>query len=103
MHDVIVVGVPLLAILGGISFNNQALVRVETRLDGRLDRLENNFKDIRVDFKDVRNEIKDVRSEVKEVQTDLTSLRSEMHREFEQFYRTLGQNDARLDNLEKQR
>jgi predicted nucleic acid-binding Zn-ribbon protein len=92
MHDVVIVGVPLIAILGGIFFNNQALGRVETRLDGRLDRLENNLKDFRGEIRDVRGEIKDLRGE-------MTSLRSEMHREFEQFYRTLGQHDARLDNL----
>jgi predicted nucleic acid-binding Zn-ribbon protein len=96
MHDVIVVGVPLIAILGGILFNNQSLARVETRLDGRLDRLENSLKDFRGEIRDVRGEIKDIRS-------DLTDLRTEMHREFEQFYRTLGQHDARIENLEKQR
>jgi predicted nucleic acid-binding Zn-ribbon protein len=89
MHDVIVVGVPLIAILGGILFNNQALARVETRLDGRLDRVE--------------NEMRDVRGEIKDLRGDVTSLRSEMHREFEQFYRTLGQHDARLDNLQSDR
>ena len=74
MHDVVIVGVPLIAILAGTLFNNQALTRLETRLDGRLDRMQN----------------------------EITSLRSEMHREFEQFYRTLGQHDVRIDNLEKQ-
>ena len=89
MHDVVIVGVPLIAILGGILFNNQALGRVEARLDGRLDRVENEIRDLRGDIKDSRG--------------DMTSLRSEMHREFEQFYRTLGQHDARLDNLESDR
>jgi chromosome segregation ATPase len=107
MHDVVVVGIPLLAILGGLLFNNQALARVETRLDGRLDRLENNFKDCRGEIRDVRTEIKDfrgeIRNEIKDIGSDLTNLRSEMHHEFEQFYRTLGQHDARIDNLEKQR
>jgi hypothetical protein len=88
MHDVVIVGVPLIAILGGIFFNNQALSRVETRLDGRLDRVE--------------NEIRDVRGEIKDLRSDLTDLRSEMHREFEQFYRTLGQHDAKIEILEKQ-
>lgn len=75
MHDVVIVGVPLIAILAGTLFNNQALTRLETRLDGRLDRM----------------------------QSEISSLRSEMQREFEQFYRTLGQHYARLDNLESDR
>ena len=74
MHDLVIVGVPLLAILAGILFNNQNINRIENRLDGRLDRIEAEF----------------------------TILRTELHREFEEFYRTLGQHDARLDNLEKQ-
>jgi predicted nucleic acid-binding Zn-ribbon protein len=95
MHDVVIVGVPLIAILGGIFFNNQSLARVETRLDGRLDRLENNLKDFRGEIRDLRGEIKDIRNNLKD-------LRSEMHREFEQFYRTLGQHDAKIEIIEKQ-
>lgn len=75
MHDIVVVGVPLIAILAGTLFNNQALNHLETRLDGRLDRM----------------------------QGEITNLRSEIHREFEQFYRTLGQHDAKIEILEKQR
>ena len=75
MHDLVIVGVPLLAILAGMFFNNQQIARVESRLEGRLDR----------------------------IQAELTAMRSEFHHEFEQFYRTLGQHDARIDNLEKQR
>jgi hypothetical protein len=70
MHDLVIVGVPLLAILAGAFFNNQGLARLETRID--------------------------------RLQADLTAMRSEFHREFEQFYRTLGQHDARIDTLEKQ-
>ena len=69
MHDVVVVGLPLLAILAGTLFNNRDIARLE----GRLDR----------------------------IQTDIASMRGEFHHEFEQFYRTLGQHDARIENLEK--
>jgi hypothetical protein len=37
------------------------------------------------------------------LRVEITSLRSEMYREFEQFYRTLGQHDAKIEALEKQR
>ena len=33
MHDVIVVGLPLLAILAGIFFNNSRFDRLETRVE----------------------------------------------------------------------
>ena len=78
MHDLVVVGVPLLAILPGTLFNNRDIGRLDTRLD----RMQNGIASIR---------------------GEVTALRREFHREFEQFYRTLGQHDARIDNLEKQR
>ncbi len=62
--------------------------------------LRDQIKDVRTESKDVRSEVKDVRAGVKDVRTGLTGMRSEMHREFEQFSRILGQHDARLGNLE---
>jgi chaperonin cofactor prefoldin len=82
LHDLVIVGVPLLAIFAGTLFNNQSLARLETRIESRLDKI-----DARID----------------RLQAEMTVLRTEMHREFEEFYRTLGQHDARIDNLEKQR
>jgi len=88
VHDVIVAGVPMLAILAGALFNNQGLARLETRVDSRLDKT-----DVRLDR---------MQSEIGSLRTEMAAMRSEIHREFEQFYRTLGQHDARIDNLEKQ-
>jgi predicted RNase H-like nuclease (RuvC/YqgF family) len=103
IHDIIVVGVPLLAILGGILFNNHALDLLRRDLKETKHELRGEIKDIRSEIRDVRAEIKDVRNEVLDIRKDITSLRSEMHREFEQFYRTLGQHDAKIEILEKQR
>lgn len=33
MHDIVIVGVPLLAIMGGVLFNNAANNRVEAKID----------------------------------------------------------------------
>ena len=106
MHDVIVVGVPLLAILGGILFNNHALELLrrdlkETKEELRAE-IKFEIKEIRSEIRDIRGEIKDIRGEIKEIRMEITSLRSEMHREFEQFYRTLGQHDAKIEILGKQ-
>ena len=78
----------MLAILAGALFNNQGLARLESRVDGRSDKT-----DARLDR---------VQGEIASLRTEMTALRSECHREFDQFYRTLGQHDARIDNLEKQ-
>jgi len=81
MHDVIVVVVELMAILGATLWNHRGLVRIENRLGARLGGMQHG---------------------ISSMQSELAALRSEFHREFEQFYRTLGQHDARIDNIEKQ-
>ena len=41
------------------------------------------------------------RQDNKDLRATVESLRNDMNRNFFEFYRTLGQHDARLDNLEK--
>ena len=83
MHDVIIVGVPLLAILAGILFN-------------------------RSDAKDLRSEIQDVRSEVKDMRADMQSRFNKVEghldridADLRQFYHLTGKLEARMDSLEK--
>ena len=80
MHDVIIVGVPLLAILAGILFN-------------------------RSDIQGLRNEISGLRSEFK---ADIRDLRSEMNSRFDRvdaelryFHGVTGKLDGRIEALEK--
>ncbi len=35
------------------------------------------------------------------IQGEMSAMRGEFHKEFREFYRTLGQHDARLDHLDK--
>lgn len=56
MHDVLVVGIPLLAIVAGILFNRQ-------------------------DSREIREEIREIRQE-------LSALKTEMQKEFREFYAT---------------
>jgi predicted nucleic acid-binding Zn-ribbon protein len=101
MHDVLIVGIPLIAILAGILFNN-------TNATG----LRSEMKDVRSEMKDVRSEMKDVRSEMKdfrsEMKADMRELRSEMRTRFDlvdselrYFHGTVGKLDARMDAIEK--
>jgi hypothetical protein len=80
MHDVVIVGIPLLAILAGILFS-------------------------RSDIKDLRSEMKDFRSEIR---TEIKDLRSEMRTRFDlvdaelrYFHGTVGKLEARVDVIEK--
>ena len=57
MHDVIVVGVPLLATLGGFLFNNHALDLVRHEL-------KETKKELRAEIK---FEIKEIRGEIKKI------------------------------------
>jgi predicted nuclease with TOPRIM domain len=98
MHDVITVGIPLLAILAGILFNRS------------------DIKDLRSEIKDLRSEMKELRSELKgeihglrvEMRTENQELRSEMRARFDlvdaelrYFHGTFGKLEARVDNIEK--
>ena len=80
MHDVLIVGVPLLAILAGIFFNNSRLERLESRLDGRIDSFESRANS-RFDRVDLR---------LDRMQADLS-----------QFYANPGKHEIRLESLEK--
>jgi hypothetical protein len=41
------------------------------------------------------------RSDFQRLEGRIDAMQAEMHQEFREFYRTIGQHDARLDNLEK--
>ena len=90
MHDVIIVGVPLLAILAGILFNR------------------GDVKDLRSEIKDLRSEIKDVRSEIKDLRSDMQARFNKMEghldridADLRQFYHLTGKLEARMDSFEK--
>ncbi len=83
MHDVVIVGVPLIAILAGIFFS-------------------------RSDVKDLRGEIKDLRSEMQsrftEVQSRFNKVEDHLGRidaDLRQFYHLTGKLEARMDSMEK--
>jgi hypothetical protein len=73
-------GVTIALILAGILFNRQ-------------------------DVKDLRSELRQQATEtnrkVEGLTQQVSDLRAEMFREFREFYRTLGQHDAKIDALEK--
>ncbi len=50
MHDTITVGIPVLAILFGILFNQRGLDKLESRVDSRFDRLEKRMDTMQSDL-----------------------------------------------------
>lgn len=83
MHDIVVVGLPLVVILAGIMFS-------------------------RNDTKELRGEIKDLRSEMQarftEVQARFNKVEDHLGRidaDLRQFYHLTGKLEARMDAIEK--
>ena len=74
----IVVGLPTLTVLVGMFLNQRSFDRLESSLGARMDRIES-----RMDRLEAR---------LDRIEADLR-----------EFFRSLGQHDARLDNLEKRR
>jgi hypothetical protein len=76
MHDVVVVGLPLLAILAGILFS-------------------------RSDVKDLRAEIGSLRSEMNNRFNKVEDHLGRIDADLRQFYHLTGKLEARMDSLEK--
>ena len=56
MHDVVIVGVPLLAILGGILLNRQDVLSLRTDMNRRFDLVDNRFDSIQRDMREFYGE-----------------------------------------------
>ncbi len=122
VHDLFIVGVPMLVILAGILLNRNDIKELRSEFRSEIKELRTEIKDVRTEIKDVRTEIKDVRSEIKDVRSEISDLRSEsgslrsdmmaQHAEvlvrlatidadLRQFYHLNGRLEGRIDALEK--
>ena len=82
MHDALNIGIPVLAILFGILWNQQGM------------------RDLR---KDLTARFHSTYARIDRVQSDVSGRLDRMQANLSQFYRTLGQHDAKLEALEKSR
>ena len=80
MHDALTIGIPVLAILFGILWNQQGLRDLRNDMTSRF-----NSADARLD----------------RVQSEVNGRLDRMQADLSQFYRTLGQHDAKLEALGK--
>jgi hypothetical protein len=76
MQTALTIAVPSFVIILGILYNNHGLNRLETRMDKLESRMDKSFDHLDAQIDGLRNDIKE-------------------------FYRTIGQHDARLDALER--
>ena len=94
MHDVVVVGIPLIAILAGILFSRSDVKELRAELRG-------DIRDLRAEVKDVRAEVKDVRAEVKDLRREVIDHLGRIDADLRQFYHLTGSLEARVDSIEK--
>ena len=87
MHDVIIVGVPLFAILAGILFNHSDVKDLRSEL--------------RSETKDLRSEIKDMRSDMQARFNKMEGHLDRIDADLRQFYHLTGKLEARMDSFEK--
>lgn len=83
MHDLIVVGIPVLAIIIGIFYNQHGLSALEGRLETRFASIDARFNGIDARFNSIEER--------------LDGMQRDMH----EFYRILGDHGARIERLEK--
>ena len=87
MHDIVVVGVPLIAILAGILFSR------------------NDTKELRSEVKDLRTEMRDelraIRNEMRTNQSETRDNLGRIDADLRQFYHLTGSLEARVDAIEK--
>ena len=91
MHDVLIVGIPLLAILAGILFSRSDIKELSSEIRGEI-------KDVRSDMKDFRSEIK---GELQELRSEMKTRFDLVDAELRYFRGTIGKLDARMDAFEK--
>jgi len=88
VHDTLTVGIPVLAILFGILFNQRAVDKLEARMDARFNAVDARFNGIEGRFNGIEGQFNGVDARLDRMQADLS-----------QFYRTLGQHDADIATL----
>ncbi len=76
MHDIVIVGIPLVAILAGILFN-------------------------RNDTKELRSELHSLRSEMTSAFNKVDSRFESIHADLRQFYHLTGKLEGRIEAIEK--
>lgn len=91
MHDVVVVGIPLIAILAGILFSRSDIKELSGEFRNEIKELRNEMRDV---FRAVRNEMREHQSETRK---QLSQIDADMR----QFYHLTGSLDARVDAVEK--
>jgi hypothetical protein len=81
--ELLAIGLPTLSVLVGILLNRSDVSRLDGRISTEVSSLRGDIQGLRNDMDKMRDSIEQIRNDQRE------------------FYRTLGQHEVRLENLEK--
>jgi chromosome segregation ATPase len=88
--EMLAIGLPTLSVLVGILLNRNDVGRLYTRIS-------NEVSALRGDIHGLRGEMNGLRGEISKLRDETRSIRDDQR----EFYRSLGEHEIRLDNLEK--
>jgi hypothetical protein len=105
MHDVFIIGVPLVVILAGILLNRSEFKDLRSEIKDVRSEMRSEFKEVRSEMKDLRG---DVGIQIQGIKADAAARHSEVLARFNvleadmrQFYHLTGKLEARVDTIEK--
>ena len=99
--ELLAIGLPTLSVLVGILLNRNDVSRLDGRITSLENRLAGEIASVRSEIGSLRSsvsgEVNSLRADIRELREDIALIRSDQR----EFYRSLGEHEIRLDNLEK--
>ena len=92
MHDVVTVGIPMIAILFGIFWNQRAVDKLESHMDKKFGEVDRRFGEVDRRFGEFDRRFDRIESRMDRMQADLSG-----------FYREMGRMDAEITHLKGQK
>lgn len=97
MHDLVLVGVPLIAILVGILFSRSDIKDLRAEMVARFADVQIRFADVQTRFNEVDARFNSVEARFNKIEDHLSRIDADLR----QFYHLTGKLEARMDALDK--
>jgi hypothetical protein len=103
--EILAIGLPTLSVLVGILLNRSDTNRLDARITKEIGEVKAavsaDIGSLRLttssDTNSLRTDIRDIRTDIRDIRSDLALIRNDQR----EFYRTLGEHEVRLSNLER--
>jgi uncharacterized coiled-coil DUF342 family protein len=101
VHDLFIVGVPMLVILAGILLNRNDIKELRSEFRSEIKELRTEIKDVRAEISDLRSESGSLRSDMMAQHAEVLVRLATIDADLRQFYHLNGRLEGRIDALEK--